>query len=396
MIKTKHLNISDLIRFFCLNAISACWLMFIPMLLKAQAPGLISYQAIVRDASGQPLADKGISVRLSILPGSITGNPSYVEVHAARTSTLGLVILQIGGGTVVSRSFAGINWSSASHFIKTDIDITGGTNYTMTHTTSLLSVPYALYANDIPVRKSGDTILIGNNKLLIPGATLLSGNSVSTSSVTVTTQLIDVSTTPLNIGGNVAVTGSPDILEKGIIIGSDSTKLIADTIYGNTFYWPSSTVVMSLYTGAWYPPSDKTITVKSKPGSGTFSLKIQASYGSKTYYVRAYAKTLEKTHYGNTLKFTTAAYKRETAKFDVANVFYKTQYDLFDLIRDELIVPDASGNYTYWYSSNEDPKVYQTTKSKTATANHLFYKFKTAASCQEWVDLKTGKVKPQN
>lgn len=105
---------------------------------------------------------------------------------------------------------------------------------------------------------------------------------------------------------------------------------------------------------------------------------------------------MDKTHYGNILKFTTAAYKRETAKFDVANVFYKTQYDLFDLIRDEVIVPDANGNYTYWYSSNEDPKVYQTTKSKTATANHLFYKFKTAASCQEWADLKTGKVKPQN
>lgn len=396
MITSKHHPISENLRSFGMTTIAICWLMFIPMLLKAQAPGLINYQAIVRNASGDPVADKTIAVRISIIPGSITGNPTYVEVHTARTTTLGALTLQIGGGAVTSGSFSGISWSSANHFIKTEIDIAGGTNYTISNTTSLLSVPYALYANDIPVRKSGDTILIGTNKLLIPGATLLSGNSVSTSSVTVTTQLIDVSTTPLNIGGNVAVTGSPDILEKGIIIGSDSTKLIADTIYGNTFYWPSSTVVMSLYTGAWYPPSDKTITVKSKPGSGTFSLKIQASYGSKTYYVRAYAKTLEKTHYGNTLKFTTAAYKRETAKFDVANVFYKTQYDLFDLIRDELIVPDASGNYTYWYSSNEDPKVYQTTKSKTATANHLFYKFKTAASCQEWVDLKTGKVKPQN
>jgi hypothetical protein len=64
-----------------------------------------------------------------------------------------LVSLEIGTGTVISGSFTAIDWSVDTYFIKTETDPIGGTNYTITGTSQLLSVPYALYAetsNDTP------------------------------------------------------------------------------------------------------------------------------------------------------------------------------------------------------------------------------------------------------
>ena len=58
-------------------------------------------------------------------------------------------ILQLGGGTVVSGDFSTINWANGPYFIKTETDpdgATGGIAYTITGTSQLLSVPYALYA----------------------------------------------------------------------------------------------------------------------------------------------------------------------------------------------------------------------------------------------------------
>jgi hypothetical protein len=59
--------------------------------------------------------------------------------------------------------------------VKTELDLQGGTNYTTSGTTQLLSVPYSLYASDLPVSKSGDTVMIGKSKLIIPGSQLLPG-----------------------------------------------------------------------------------------------------------------------------------------------------------------------------------------------------------------------------
>jgi hypothetical protein len=57
-----------------------------------------------------------------------------------------LVSLEIGSGTIVTGTFAGINWATGPYFIKTETDPTGGTAYTIVGTNQLMSVPYALYA----------------------------------------------------------------------------------------------------------------------------------------------------------------------------------------------------------------------------------------------------------
>lgn len=111
-----------------------------------QSPQRFKYQAAVRDAFGNVIANNTVGFRISILEGSASGNSKYTETHTATTNINGLVSLEIGGGTIVSGRFDSINWGDTIFFIKVETDVNGGTNYTITGTSQLLSVPYALHA----------------------------------------------------------------------------------------------------------------------------------------------------------------------------------------------------------------------------------------------------------
>ena len=77
---------------------------------------------------------------------SFTGIFSHRETQTISTNANGLVNLQIGSGTPVTGSFAGIDWETGPYFVKTETDPTGGTAYSIAGTNELLSVPYALFS----------------------------------------------------------------------------------------------------------------------------------------------------------------------------------------------------------------------------------------------------------
>jgi uncharacterized protein (TIGR02145 family) len=112
----------------------------------SQVPEKMSYQAVVRNANGELVKSSTVGMKISILQGSISGTAVYVETQNASTNANGLVTIEIGGGTSVTGTFGGIDWSAGLYFIKTETDPTGGTNYNITGTSQLLSVPYALYS----------------------------------------------------------------------------------------------------------------------------------------------------------------------------------------------------------------------------------------------------------
>lgn len=115
-------------------------------LVSAQAPEKMSYQAVMRNTSGQLLANQNIGIKVSVLQGSPAGTVVYSERLTGTTNPNGLVSLEIGTGTVLSGTFPSINWASGNYYLKTEIDPTGGTAYTITGTSQLLSVPFAMYA----------------------------------------------------------------------------------------------------------------------------------------------------------------------------------------------------------------------------------------------------------
>ena len=124
--------------------------------LMAQAPERFSYQAVVRDASNHLITGASVSVRVSVLQGSVTGNTIYSETQTAVTNANGLMTLEIGGGTNQTGTFSSINWGYGPYFLKTEIDPTGGTNYSISSVQQLLSVPYALYSKEAGNGFSGD------------------------------------------------------------------------------------------------------------------------------------------------------------------------------------------------------------------------------------------------
>ena len=117
------------------------------LLSYSQSPQKIKYQAIVRDADGYILNAQNVSLRISILEGSTSGDAVFTETHALQTNEFGLVNIEIGGGTPVSGDFLNIGWGGNSYFVKLEMDVSGGSNYEYMGTTQLVSVPYAIYAN---------------------------------------------------------------------------------------------------------------------------------------------------------------------------------------------------------------------------------------------------------
>ena len=112
----------------------------------AQAPQKMSYQAVIRDNSSALITSTIVGMQISILQGSPNGTAVYVETQSPTTNANGLVSLQIGTGTVITGTFAGINWAAGPYFIKTETDPTGGAAYTIAGTNELMSVPYALFS----------------------------------------------------------------------------------------------------------------------------------------------------------------------------------------------------------------------------------------------------------
>ena len=113
--------------------------------ILAQAPEKMSYQAVLRDAANTLLTNQEVGMEIRILQSTITGVAVYIETQTATTNINGLVSIAIGSG-VSSDDFSAIDWSAGPYFIKTAIDPSGGSSYSITGTSQLMSVPFAMYA----------------------------------------------------------------------------------------------------------------------------------------------------------------------------------------------------------------------------------------------------------
>ncbi len=127
--------------------------------MYGQVPEKMSYQAIIRNSSGQILSNQIVSIKASIIQGSSNGNVVFSEHLSGTTNVNGLFTSAIGSGTALIGSFNSIDWSLGNYYLKTETDPTGGTNYTIAGTSELLSVPYAMYAKSSGSSSGGNFTL---------------------------------------------------------------------------------------------------------------------------------------------------------------------------------------------------------------------------------------------
>ena len=132
----------------------------------AQAPEKMSYQAVLRDATNTLLTNQSVGMQISILQTTITGASVYTETQTITTNLNGLVSLEIGTGST-SDNFATIDWSAGPYFIKIETDPTGGSSYTITGTSQIMSVPFAMYAKTSGSSEANATNISQNTTAII-------------------------------------------------------------------------------------------------------------------------------------------------------------------------------------------------------------------------------------
>jgi hypothetical protein len=254
--------------------------------LWAQSPQKLSYQAVIRNSNGQLVTSHTVGMKISILQGT---TPVYSETQTPGTNANGLVSIEIGGGT----GFDLIDWSNGTYFIKTETDPTGGTNYTISGTSQLLSVPYALFSekaadlNYASAPKAGD-ILYNNGtswQLLskgVNGQTLRLDNGLpkwgeqgNALPLVTTNAVTDILQTAAASGGNIIATGYSDVTARGVCWSINQNPTVADA---------------------------KTV---NGSGIGNFNSALTNLLSNTTYYARAYATNLAGTAYGNQVTFKT-------------------------------------------------------------------------------------------
>jgi uncharacterized protein (TIGR02145 family) len=114
----------------------------------AQPPQRFSFQAVVRNNTNELVMNSPVGIKTTILQGAPDGTIVYQETYNPnpQTNSNGLVTFQVGTGLVIQGNFANINWANGTYYIRTETDPNGGTNYTISGTSQLLSVPYALHS----------------------------------------------------------------------------------------------------------------------------------------------------------------------------------------------------------------------------------------------------------
>lgn len=118
--------------------------------LMAQVPQGFNFQAVARGNDGLPLSEQQIGVEVNVVKGSESGDIVYTESHVITTSVAGLIQIVIGEGTPAENSdFSTIDWGNDNYYVNLGIDTQGGTSYEDLGTTRLLSVPYALLAENV-------------------------------------------------------------------------------------------------------------------------------------------------------------------------------------------------------------------------------------------------------
>jgi hypothetical protein len=201
----------------------------------AQAPDKMSYQAVIRNASGTLVKNTSVGIKISAIQGSASGTVVYTETHSATTNESGLVTIEIGGGTIVTGGFANINWTIGPYFLKTEIDPTGGNNYTISGVGQLLSVPYSLYA-----KTSENAITAAQAEAIIANTAKISYPAKDASKLAG----IDGSETKVTAGTNVIITGEGTSLNPYLIratIEGGGTHFIGELYQGGVVFYVDQT-----------------------------------------------------------------------------------------------------------------------------------------------------------
>jgi len=204
---------------------------------NAQAPALIPYQAIARNAAGEPLASSTLNARFTIHDGTATGTNVWQELQTVSTTALGLFTVQLGSSVALSS----VNWATGAKFMQVEIDL--GQGFVDIGTQQLLSVPYALHSASAAsalsagdgisnVSLTGDSLFLNNGSFVIIPGISEANNGGSTGTTAHTCGAPNIHNPNLNYG---SMTDQEGHVYKTIVIGTQEwmAENLNTSIYRN-------------------------------------------------------------------------------------------------------------------------------------------------------------------
>ncbi len=204
--------------------------------ISAQTPNQFKYQAVLRDASGNVMANETVTVDISILKGSANGTSVFTEQHTVTTTAQGLINLNIGSVSDLSA----VDFSNDIYFAEISV------NGTVMGTSQLLSVPYALQAKNVENDQVDDADADPSNELqdLTLNGTMLEisgGTGADLSSLQ--DGVGDGSETKVTAGTNVSVTGTGTTADPYVINAADQSPAhyIGELYGGGIIFWLDNT-----------------------------------------------------------------------------------------------------------------------------------------------------------
>ncbi len=242
----------------------------IPSSLHSQSPQGIPYQAVMRNADGSVMASSAVNMTFMIHDGTANGTVVYQESHALTSNAQGLVSCVVGNGVVSQGNFININWGSGAKFLHVMMGTTD------LGTQQMLSVPYALYADELPSRVSaeGDTLWVGNEFVIVPGISAANSSYLYAQGIGVMD--IDGNFYPSFIingqewmqknlavskyrNGDPIPTGLDDATWSVTTIGAYAiynNEIANNTLYGKLYNWYAVNDSRGLCPTGWHVPSD--------------------------------------------------------------------------------------------------------------------------------------------
>ena len=128
--------------------------------MYAQAPTHFKYQGVARDADNQPFTNTALGLKISIVRdngnGSGSGIVEYSEKHLISTSATGIFSLNVGGGEATFGDIEEIDWANHTYWLKVEMDVTGGEDYTFMGNSPILPVPIAVHAMTVADKDDAD------------------------------------------------------------------------------------------------------------------------------------------------------------------------------------------------------------------------------------------------
>ena len=112
----------------------------------------MSYQAVVRNAANELVAEENLTVAIRISDANSTS--AYSETHSVTSNRNGVISLMIGEGSGHSGILSSVDWRTAQ--IHTVITLPGGA--TLSNTTPVNAVPYAFYADSVDTHWVNDVV----------------------------------------------------------------------------------------------------------------------------------------------------------------------------------------------------------------------------------------------